>query len=155
MIHKNASIFWKRAGNFACVAAREMVMWPFSSGSRKASNALRLTSANSSKNNTPLCASEISPGRGGVPPPTNATEVAVWCGLRVCRCIHWFNSNRPARLAMAALSSASSSVMSGSKAAKRCASIDLPVPGGPTNKRECPPAAAISRARRDGRRMKG
>jgi hypothetical protein len=63
-----AAINWKRAGNFACVAAREMVMWPFSRGSRKASRALRLTSANSSKNNTPLCANDISPGRGGVPP---------------------------------------------------------------------------------------
>ena len=48
---------------------------------------------------------------------------------------------------MAAASSASSTVMGGSRPAKRCASIDLPEPGGPTISTEWPPAAAISSAR--------
>lgn len=44
-----------------------MVMWPVSSGSRRASKAARGNSGNSSRNRTPWCASEISPGRGGEP----------------------------------------------------------------------------------------
>ena len=129
------------------MAARDKVMRPFSKGSRKASSARRGNSGNSSRNNTPWCAREISPGFGGDPPPTKATEVAVWCGLRVGRCIHFAISNRPLKLAIAADSSASCKDISGRSAAKRCANMDFPVPGGPTNKRECPPAAAISSAR--------
>jgi hypothetical protein len=60
-------INWKRAGNSALRAAREMVMVPVSSGSRSASRAERANSGNSSRNNTPWCALEISPGRGGEP----------------------------------------------------------------------------------------
>jgi hypothetical protein len=43
-------------------AARAMVMRPVSSGSRKASSAARGNSGSSSRNSTPWCASEISPG---------------------------------------------------------------------------------------------
>ena len=60
-------------------------MWPVSSGSRKASSALRGNSGSSSRNSTPACASEISPGRGGDPPPTSATALALWCGARTGR----------------------------------------------------------------------
>ena len=56
--------------------------------------------------------------------------------------------NEPAAIdATAATSSASSSASGGSNAGSRWASIDLPVPGGPMNNSECPPAAAISSAR--------
>ena len=65
-------------------------MRPVSSGSRSASSAARGNSGSSSRNSTPWCASEISPGRGGEPPPTSATALAVWCGARNGRC-------RPAR----------------------------------------------------------
>ena len=41
------------------------------------SKTVRLNSGNSSKNSTPLCAKEISPGCGIVPPPTNATSEIV------------------------------------------------------------------------------
>ena len=49
-------------------------MWPFSKGSRKASSALRFTSASSSRNSTPQCARVISPGRGLPPPPVLPTK---------------------------------------------------------------------------------
>jgi hypothetical protein len=62
-----AATSWKRAGYCAWYAAREIVMWPVSSGSRRASSALRGNSGSSSRNRTPACASEISPGRGGEP----------------------------------------------------------------------------------------
>ena len=62
--------------------ARDTVTWPDSSGSRSTSSAARLHSGSSSRNSTPLCASEISPGRGCAPPPTSATALAVWCGAR-------------------------------------------------------------------------
>jgi len=39
------------------------------------SSTVRLYSGNSSRNNTPLCAKEISPGCGYPPPPTRATSV--------------------------------------------------------------------------------
>ncbi|KAF1021333.1 MAG: hypothetical protein GAK30_01954 [Paracidovorax wautersii] len=125
-----------------------MLMWPFSSGSRRASSAERGNSGSSSRNSTPLWASETSPGRGGLPPPTMATALAVWCGPAVGRCAQRCGEKRPARLATAALSSASSVVMGGSTPAKRWASSDLPEPGGPTSSRPWPPAAAISSARR-------
>ncbi len=54
---------------------------------------------------------------------------------------------RPSRLATAALSRASSRLISGSRPAKRWASIDLPEPGGPLINRLWWPAAAISSAR--------
>jgi hypothetical protein len=90
-----AATSWKRAGNSARRAAREMVIVPVSSGSRSASSAARGNSGNSSRNSTPWCASEISPGRGGEPPPTSATALAVWCGAQVGRCA----SSAPARSA--------------------------------------------------------
>jgi len=77
-----AAISWNCAGNSAWRAAREMVIFPDSSGSRSTSSTLRSNSANSSRNNTPCIASEISPGRGWLPPPTSATPEAVWCGER-------------------------------------------------------------------------
>src|SRR3546814_1512434 len=49
------------------------------------SSDLRSHSGSSSRNSTPLCASEISPGRGSPPPPTRATALAVWCGERYGR----------------------------------------------------------------------
>lgn len=72
-----AAISWNLAGNSACRAAREMTMRPVSSGSRRASSAALGYSASSSRKSTPSCASEISPGLGGDPPPTSATDDAV------------------------------------------------------------------------------
>ena len=97
----------------------------------------------------PACASEISPGRGGEPPPTSATALALWCGERTGR---WpkRRTSRPSddTLSNAALESASPGVISGSSPARRSASIDLPAPGGPINSSPCAPAAATSSARR-------
>ena len=72
-----AAISWKRAGNSARRAARAMVTVPLSSGWRKASSAARGNSGSSSRNSTPWCAREISPGRGGEPPPTSAIALDV------------------------------------------------------------------------------
>ena len=44
----------------------------FSIGCLKTSIVFVLNSASSSKNNTPLCAKDISPGFGTLPPPDNA-----------------------------------------------------------------------------------
>ncbi|MBI5450136.1 MAG: recombinase family protein [Gammaproteobacteria bacterium] len=55
---------WKRAGNCAWRVAREIWMVPDSSGSRSTSSTRRSNSGSSSRNSTPLCASEISPGAG-------------------------------------------------------------------------------------------
>ena len=48
-----AATSWKRAGNSHCRAAREMVTWPDSSGSRSTSSACRPHSGSSSRNSTP------------------------------------------------------------------------------------------------------
>jgi hypothetical protein len=72
-----AAINWNRAGNVLCRAAREMWIVPDSSGSRSTSSVRRSHSGSSSRNSTPWCASEISPGRGSLPPPTSATPLAV------------------------------------------------------------------------------
>ena len=129
------------------MAAREMVTLPDSSGSRMASNADLGNSGSSSRNKTPWCAKEISPGRGGEPPPTKATALAEWCGCRVGRRDHCARSNPPARLAIDAASKASVILRGPSSPAKRCASMDLPEPGGPIINKLWPPAAAISSAR--------
>ena len=46
----------------------------FFNGCRITSSTVRLNSGNSSKNKTPLCANDISPGCG-IPPPTSATSL--------------------------------------------------------------------------------
>ena len=83
-----------------------------------------------------------------VPPaPTSAALDAEWCGARNGR---WFQCARrkvPASECTAADSSASAWVIGGSRPGRRCASIDLPAPGGPLIRIECPPAAATSSAR--------
>ena len=61
---------------------REMVTCPSSSGWRMDSMASRRNSGSSSRNSTPLCAREISPGRTFAPPPASAAAETVWCGLR-------------------------------------------------------------------------
>ena len=55
-------------------------MKPVSNGSRKTSNAFLSNSGSSSRNNTPLCANDISPGLGLLPPPTKAVAEALWWG---------------------------------------------------------------------------
>ena len=144
-----AATSWKRAGNSALRPARATVMRPDSSGSRSTSSTARCHSGSSSRNSTPLCASEISPGRGGLPPPASAAALAPWCGARHGRCRHSRGSKpRPLIEATAAVSSASASVASGSRPGRRDASRVLPQPGGPLISRWWPPAAAISSARR-------
>ncbi len=72
----------KRAGKTAVRAARAMLTRPSSSGCRSTSSTRRSNSGISSRNSTPLWASDISPGRGIAPPPTSATLETVWCGAR-------------------------------------------------------------------------
>jgi hypothetical protein len=122
-------------------------MTPDSSGSRSASSTRRSHSGSSSRKSTPRCASEISPGRGSLPPPVKATALAVWCGARNGRTPHASAEKRAASEAITAEASASSSESGGRMPGRRCASIDLPVPGGPIRSSECAPAAAIASAR--------
>ena len=115
--------------------AREILTVPDSKGCRNTSKLLRSHSANSSKNNTPLCANEISPGFGIVPPPTKATALEVWCGLRNGRCRKRVKSKpRPDTDAIAALSIASSSEAIGKIPGRRDANNVFPQPGDPINK---------------------
>ena len=90
-----------------------MVMCPDSIGSRNTSNTLRSNSGNSSRNNTPCNAIEISPGRGLPPPPTSATPEAVWCGARYGRVFHLDTLKLPSRDCTAALCNASASDICG------------------------------------------
>src|SRR5258706_2640677 len=144
-----AAMSWKRAGKSAWRAAREMVMRPDSSGSRSTSSTRRSYSGSSSRKSTPWCASEISPGRGGEPPPTRAMGEGGWGGERKGGMPRrWGRKTRVARLCTGAASSASSSVMAGSMRGILVASMVLPVPGGPVKGSEWPPAAAISSALR-------
>ncbi len=99
----------------------------------------------SSRNSTPRCESDNSPGRNA-PPPISAAIDAVCCGLR--------NGRRPPRLGLRpaadsklATSRISGSDKGGSNPGNRCASSVLPAPGGPIIRSPCSPAAAISKAR--------
>ena len=62
------------AGKSSAIFAREIVTFLSSMGWRITSSTVLLNSGSSSRNNTPLCANEISPGCGLPPPPTNATS---------------------------------------------------------------------------------
>ena len=120
-----------------------------SSGSRSDSSTARLNSGNSSRNNTPRCARLTSPGRACGPPPMMALAEA-----RVVR-----RAKRPLPVVRARRSRACSPrrwrrhralrcpSSGGSRPGRRCASMLLPVPGGPTSSRLCPPAAAMISAR--------
>ena len=66
------------AGNVQLPEALEIVITPSSSGCLRTSNVFCGNSANSSRKSTPLWEREISPGCGGLPPPTIATPLAVW-----------------------------------------------------------------------------
>ena len=90
----------------------------------------------------------ISPGLAPRPPPTIAAIEAVWCGVRKGRAREMPpSSRRPAREWIIEVSSASEGSRGGRMPGRRAASIDLPLPGGPTMRRWWRPAAAISRAR--------
>ena len=75
------------AGNRTVACERAIVTTWSSSGWRSVSSTVRGNSASSSRNSTPWCASEISPARGTIPPPTTAAELAVWCGVRTGRVV--------------------------------------------------------------------
>src|SRR5579875_3200399 len=77
-----AAASMNRAGKLKLIAAREIVTWPSSRGCRSTSSTLRGNSGNSSRNSTPLCASDTSPGRGIMPPPISPASEIVWCGDR-------------------------------------------------------------------------
>ena len=87
----------------------------------------------------------ISPGRGGVPPPTRPAGLTVWCGARNGRPPPRVAS-RPVTPAIRATSSASATASGGRIEGSRLAASDLPAPGGPIISRLWPPAAATSSA---------
>ena len=139
----------KRAGKVSDMAALAMVTWPSSSGWRITSSTLRGNSGSSSRNSTPLCESETSPGRGMIPPPISPASEIVWCGARNGRVLTnpAAASSTPATLWILVVSSASSNVSGGNTPETRLASMVLPEPGGPIIRMLCPPAQAISKAR--------
>ncbi len=74
--------------------------------------------------------------------------LAEWCGARNGRArVRAPLAIRPATECTIEVSSSSPGDSGGNRPGRRWAIIDLPEPGGPTNRRLCPPAAAISRAR--------
>ena len=113
--------------------ARLTVMWRSSSGWRITSRTLRWNSGSSSMKSTPLCASDISPGCGLVPPPTRATCEMVWWGERKGRCEMRLVSrdSLPAMECIWVVSKLSLSESGGSMLGRRLASMDFPEPGGP------------------------
>jgi hypothetical protein len=128
-VHRGHQLEARR--KLAPAAPRAMVMWPVSSGSRSASSAARGNSGSSSRNSTPPCASEISPGRGGEPPPTRPRRWPSGAARAPAAGPSARGRSRPARLAGGALP-APRPRHGRQQAGRRCASIDLPVPGGPT-----------------------
>lgn len=83
------------------------------------------------------------------PPPTIAAIEAEWCGARNGRrALSLPSASSPPTEAIIDTSSSSRGDSGGRMEGSRCASIDLPEPGGPTISRLWPPAAATSSARR-------
>ena len=126
--------------------ARTTVTEPSSSGSRSASRTVRFLELRepSSRNSTPLCASEISPGLGMAPPPSIAAGVDLvvrrakgpaLTARRAPRACRRRSRRRWSR-------SASLSSSGGKIVGRRRASMPLPAPGEPMSRRLCEPAAA-------------
>jgi hypothetical protein len=139
----------KRAGKLRLIAARAIVTMPSSSGCRSTSSTLRGNSGSSSRNSSPLCASETSPGRGIMPPPISPASEMVWCGERNGRCVTspCSASSTPATEWILVVSSASSKLSGARIDGSRLASMVFPEPGGPIIRMLWPPAAATSSAR--------
>jgi hypothetical protein len=88
-------------------------------------------------NRTPRCASDTAPGRARpLPPPMSAAMELEWWGATSGGTVlsPLPPGNRPATERTAASASASSWVRRGNRPTNRCASIVLPVPGGPTRR---------------------
>ncbi|CDC78934.1 unknown [Clostridium sp. CAG:964] len=127
----------------------DIVISPFSIGCLSTSIAALENSGSSSKNKTPLCARETSPGFGTVPPPESPTADTVWCGaLKGLVVISpLLAPSKPATECILVVSIDSSKVISGKIDGILLASILFPEPGVPISKMLCIPAAAISMAR--------
>ena len=130
-------------------AAREIVSFPSSIGWRRLSSIVP-NSGSSSRNSTPLCASDTSPGLGFGPPPASPTRLIVWCGALNGLLKNLFSENcvSPAAEYMPRISRNSSRVGRGIIDGMRFAIMLFPEPGGPTISRLCPPATATSTALR-------
>ena len=121
------------------------MLW-LSRGSRRASMIVRSNSGNSSRNRTPLCASDISPGAPFLPPPRIAVVDALWCGARNGR-KHSSVSVFFTTVWSLIVSSFSLCESSGSRECAALAKLVLPVPGGPVSSILWRPARATVRAR--------
>ena len=139
----------KLVGNSTLHFTREIVIFRSSRGWRNTSSTFRLNSGSSSRNKTPLCARLISPGCGKLPPPVMAVVEIVWCGSRNGRLeISPLPSpSFPATECILVVSRLSPNDSGGRMEGRRFASMDFPLPGAPTNRMLCPPAAATSNAR--------
>lgn len=135
----------KLVGNSTLHFTREIVIFRSSRGWRNTSSTFRLNSGSSSRNKTPLCARLISPGCGKLPPPVMAVVEIVWCGSRNGRleisplpCPSF-----PATECILVVSRLSPNDSGGRMEGRRFASMDFPLPGAPTNRMLCPPAALL------------
>ena len=142
-----AAISMNRAGYTAECLALTIATRPSSSGWRRASRVGLANSESSSRNSTPRWASTTSPTHPLCAPPTNPAVVIEWCGA--LNGLLWASapSCSPAMLWMRVTSIASGRLSCGRIDGTRCASIVLPVPGGPLSRQLCPPAAAMMSAR--------
>ena len=101
----------------------------------------------SSRNSTPRCARDTSPGRSDAPPPHTDTVLALKCTVLNGRSLPGV-TGIPRVLRTIIVSTSSSSVRGGSIPRIARAISVLPLPGEPTRIKLWCPAAAISAARR-------
>ena len=101
---------WKRAGMRKVPRCRAIVTWPSSSGCRRTSS-VRPPELGQlvEEQHAVVGEADLARARGRWPPPTRATSLAVWWGLRKGRRPIASSAGRPAAEWMAAVSSASSS----------------------------------------------
>ena len=137
-----------RQGYCTVPLAREICTTPSSIGWRKTSNVSRGNSGNSSRNNTPWCAREISPGNKCCHQPIKEILLAVWWIARNWRWVIIGNHecSLPTMEYILETSNDSSWVNGGRILIKAFANIVLPLHGAPINKILCHPAAATINA---------
>lgn len=138
----------KRAGYRHDWLTRLMVISPSSSGCLSVSSMDLLNSKNSSKNNTHLCASDISPGLASRHHPIIEASLAVWwIGLNGRSVIIGTSLDKSHATEYILDNSICSSIsISGRIHAIAFASMVLPLHGGHCMSILCPPAAAMRSA---------
>jgi hypothetical protein len=142
-----AAISWTRAGKVTWALARATVTSPVSSGWRSESSAALEFGQFVEEQHAQMRQADLAGPHAQAPAGQRGHRGRMVRAAKGRARLICPSSSIPATEATSEASSASLGVRSGRMPGRHEAISDLPAPGGPTSRRLCPPAAAISSAR--------